>query len=183
MPSPSGIRAAEQPDTSRGSAHTARLIAAIDTLAPNPGTPRPDSGKSPEEGLNPYHLAGRLLGLALSVAEASGSERFPGAFAHTALASGVEWARKTPASRLGLVAFLGGSLYDLALGFGRSDLVHAANITMHSAELAVLETQDQQDEETRARVRDLRERIHSAAVLVGLFTERSVAQPDAASES
>lgn len=152
---------------------TARLIAATEALAAEPGASRPDGGKVPEQDLSPLHLAGRLAGLALNVAQTSGDERFPGAFGHTALASGIEQSFPEPAARLAVATFLSGALHDLIIGLNVKDLTRAATILMSTAELTLLESSDESENEDEAHewACELRGRIQRNAVNLALRVE------------
>ena len=140
MPTTPPSAAPEDRPASSGPGAASRLITAIEALVADPATPRPGSGNVPEAKLNPFHLAGRAAGLALSVARASGDESFPGAFAHTALASGIEWSITDAAARLAVLHFLTGAFYDLSLGILLPDVTGAALLLMSAAELALVES-------------------------------------------
>lgn len=149
----------------------ARLIAATEALAVQPGAPRPGSGQVPDQDLSPLQLAGRLAGLALNLARTSGDERFPGAFGHTALASGIEQSLPDPAARLAVVTFLSGALFDLIVGLNQKDLTCAAMILMSTIELALLEGSEDPGDEAHEWASELRERIHRNAVNLALSVE------------
>jgi len=160
---------------------TTRLITAIEALVADPATPRPGSRNVPEANLNPFHLAGRAAGLALNVARTSGDKSFPGAFAHTALASGIEWSITHPHARLAVLHFLTGAFYDLSLGILLPDVTAAAMLLMSTAELALVESSDERDEQTRETAGELRERVHRCAVTIALSAEQAEVSPEAGS--
>ena len=160
---------------------SARLIAAIEALAADPAPPRPGSSNVPEADLNPFHLAGRAAGLALNVARTSGDESFPDAFAHTALASGIERTITDPHARLAVLHFLTGAFYDLSLGIVLPEVTAAAMLLMSTAELALVERSDEPDEQTHEAAGELRERIHRCAVAIALSAEQAEANAEAGS--
>jgi hypothetical protein len=162
-------------------AATERLTAAIEALTAQPGNPRLGGGKAPEQELSPLQLAGRLTGLALNTARASGDERFPGAFGHTALASGIEGSLPDPAARLAVITFLSGALYDLTVGLGLKDLTGAATVLMSTAELNLLEGSDEPGEQVREWAQELRGRVHRCAVALALGAEQANPQPESGS--
>lgn len=180
MPTTTPSAEAEDRPSSRPGA-ASRLITAIEALVADPATPRPDSGDVAEAELNPFHLAGRAAGLALGVARASGDESFPGAFAHTALASGIEWCITDPAARLAVLHFLAGAFYDLSLGILLPDVTAAAMLLMSAAELALVESADESVEQAEEAALELRERVHRCAVAIALRAEQPQARPETGS--